>query len=33
MIEVLFELLDFERRTLPLFTAREYSKAVALLWP
>lgn len=32
MVEVLFELLDFERQTLPLFKAREYSKALALLW-
>ena len=32
MIEVLFELLDFERRSLPMFMAQEYSKAVALLW-
>lgn len=32
MIEVLFELLDFERRTLPMFMAREYSKALPLLW-
>lgn len=31
MIEVLFELLDFERRSLPMFKAREYSKALALL--
>jgi len=32
MIEVLFELLDFERRSLPMFKAREYSKALPLLW-
>ena len=32
MIEVLFELLDFERRSLPMFKAREYSKALTLLW-
>lgn len=32
MIEVLFELLDFERRSLPMFKAREYSIAEALLW-
>lgn len=32
MIEVLFELLDFERRSLPMFEAREYSKALPLLW-
>jgi len=32
MIVVLFELLDFERRTLPMFRAREYSKVLPLLW-
>ena len=32
MIDVLFELLDFERRSLPMFKAREYSKALPLLW-
>lgn len=32
MIEVLFELLDFERRTQGMFQAREYSKAVLRLW-
>ena len=31
-LDVLFELLAFEQNTLPLFKAREYTKALDLLW-
>lgn len=31
-LDVLFELLAFEQKTLPLFKEREYSKALDLLW-